>query len=176
MPLPGGRGESPLFESLWRPASAELLDDMLCGPDAPDCYMLLDVRFTASAHLQLMTIPCGSTCRMPTKPPSAVRYDSGDWNGDPIVRGGFGVGSGNMARKRLVIRPDDRTGTGPAITILKSFGIALPANNRDLMSALTMTGFIHQRFPERITLADIAAAAGLRHEPQPMLHRISRGM
>ncbi len=37
-----------------------------------------------------------------------------------------------------------------------------PANNRDSMSALPMTGFIHRHFPERITLAGIAAAGALR--------------
>ena len=147
-----------LFESLWRPASAEL--DMLCGPDAPD-YMPLDhtdsrhrrilqliddtVRFNVpnadeAANPQSDTIQAiGTAIQLCGAALALVRESMAKASGHPTT------GRPEPAQDRQ--SPSSNHSASPS-----------PANNRDLMSALTMTGFIHQHFPERITLADIAAA------------------
>ena len=150
-----------LFESLWRPASAEL--DVLCGSNAPD-YILL--KHTDSRHRRILQL-IDDTVRfnVPNAEESAnPQSDTIQAIGTAIQLCGAALALVRESMAKASVRPtagrarpaQDRQSPSSNHSASHS-----PTNNRDLMSALTMTGFIHQHFPERITLADIAASGAM---------------
>ena len=133
-----------LFETVWQPASTET--ELLCGPDAPD-YVFLDHRVAAHRRV-LQLIDDTVRFNVPNAgEPANPQADTIQAIGLAIQLCGAAL---ELAREAMQSgehyeRPQH--------------DVDGQRNNRDLMAALTMTGFIHRHFPERITLDDVAASA-----------------
>jgi AraC-like DNA-binding protein len=151
-----------LFESLWQPASADV--EFLCGPNAPD-YLFLD--HTDSQHRRILQL-IDDTVRFNV--PNAD--EAANPQADTVQAIGTAI---QLCGATLALIRDRMAKTSAASSVVdgrmepvrdsrpsQNRSVARCAvNNRDLMSALTMTGFVHQHFPERIALADIAAAGAM---------------
>lgn len=133
-----------LFESAWQPAGAAL--ELPCGSDAPD-YVFLNHRI--AAHRRVLRL-IDDTVRFNV--PNADEPANPQADTIQAIGAAIQLCGAALELAREAMRSDVRCAQ-------PRHDMDGRRNNRDLMTALTMTGFIHRHFPEHITLDDIASSA-----------------